>query len=460
MASVGGARVAGIAITSLTFPFLVRRLGVEIYGLWSYVIAVCAFLEIIANPGLTTYTVQQVAARRHAASDVIWDVTALRFFSSLIAIGALLIVAGFEKNPEIRHLLRWYGMGIFFVNLTGADFLLGALEMFHARSLLMVIQQGLYAAGIFVFIRSPKDVIWVPISILGSAFLTNLAGWAVLWKQNFRPQLALHPERWKEIFIPSAHYAVSTLMSSLYHRTGHIVVRWFLGEYALGLYAAAVRFVDILKNFVNIVLGVLMPRIALSSKSEEDMKRLARFAMEIMAGLSIPLAVGLISTAHLVVPWVLGAQYREVVPLMKWMAFYLLTASAASLFSGTILYAMGRHRAYLISAAAGAVAGVSLFLVLVPWLGLTGACLAFVLGELAVAIVAYSQIPRGLRGLWKNPLIGVFVIAALVMAVAVKLVTLYSSRPLIVVFAGACVYAILSGWFIKKWLMEQLRGTV
>ena len=62
--SVGGARVVGILITSLTFPYLVRHLGVEMYGLWSYVIAVSAFLNIIADPGLTTYAIQQVAAHR------------------------------------------------------------------------------------------------------------------------------------------------------------------------------------------------------------------------------------------------------------------------------------------------------------------------------------------------------------------------------------------------------------
>ena len=66
--SVGTARALGAVITSVTFPILVRRLGVEMYGLWSYVVALCAFFEVVANPGLTTHIVQQVAARRHGAA--------------------------------------------------------------------------------------------------------------------------------------------------------------------------------------------------------------------------------------------------------------------------------------------------------------------------------------------------------------------------------------------------------
>ena len=59
----------------------------------------------------------------------------------------------------------------------------------------------------------------------------------------------------------------TTMMATVYHRTGLLVVRWFLGDYAVGLYAAAVRFVDLLRNFVSIALGVLMPRMALAAES-------------------------------------------------------------------------------------------------------------------------------------------------------------------------------------------------
>src|SRR5437016_9004786 len=76
--SVSTARVAGVLMTSVTFPFLVRRLGVETYGIWSYVVALCAFLDVMANPGLTAHTAQQVAARRHAAAELIPDILVLR----------------------------------------------------------------------------------------------------------------------------------------------------------------------------------------------------------------------------------------------------------------------------------------------------------------------------------------------------------------------------------------------
>jgi O-antigen/teichoic acid export membrane protein len=453
--SVGTARVLGLLITSVTFPILVRRLGVETYGLWSYVVTLCAFFDIIANPGLSSHITQQVAAHRNSAAEQVPDFLALRALGVLAAIVVLLVFAGFERRPEVHRLLLWYGVASLCIGLTGSDFFLGSLELFHLRSGLTLIQQALYAAGILILVHTPRDILWVPGSILGSALATNMVGWYALWHNGFRPPAALAPSRWRSILVPSFHYAATTAMNTVYHRTGHLVVRWFLGDYALGLYAASVRFVDLLRNFVSIALSVLMPRIALAAQSRTGTRRLVDAAVSAVAAVSIPLMLGALSTAHLVVPWILGSGYAPAVPLVRWMAPFILAGPLASLLSGTVLYAMGRHRAYLLSATVGACVAVVLSFSLVRMIGLPGVCIAFVLAEFAVAATAYPFIPRDLRDLWKNPLIPVAVFSSLLMVLAVRWVNHYSSRPLIVVAAGAAVYAAAATVLGGKLLINQ-----
>ena len=440
--SVGTARVVGVLISAATFPFLLRRLGVEMYGSWSYVLVICGFLDTVANPGLMSFVTQQVAARRLEAVQTVSDVLTLRLLTTLVAVAIILTVAAFDSNPTIRLLLRFYGVAIFLTNWIAADNLLGAMEMFHLRSLLAVTQQGLYAFGIFVFVRSSKDVIWLPISIVVSVFITNVWGWFGLWRAGFQPTLCLAPHRWKAIMVPSAHYGAATVTSTLYHRTGHLVVRWLLGEHALGLYAAAVRFVDILRQFITLVLGVLTPRIALSGQSEERLRRLTQLAVSIVALLSIPLMFGTLATARLVVPWVMGASYADCVPLVRWMAPFQVAAPAATLFSGTVLYALGRYRAYLISTTGGAIAAVVLYFTLTPWLGLKGASSAFVAGELAVALVAYALIPSALKDVWKNPTVVIATAGTIPMLLAIGLASSRISQPLLIVAIGSVVYLV------------------
>lgn len=458
MLSATTARIVGTLLTAATFPYLVRRLGVEVYGLWSYVVAVCAFTGLIANPGLTTYLAQQVAARRTAASEAVSDVLVLRGLASGVAAVAVLIVARFEVRPDVRLLLEFYGVASVVIGSMSLDFLLPSMEFFYLQSFVSIAQQSLYAAGIFIFVRSPRDVVWVPISILGSSLLTSVVGWVALGRAGFRFRLSIAPRRWVAILGPSLHYAGSSLMSSLYHRSGHLAVRWYLGEHALGLYAAATRLADVLRNFLSVIQSVLMPRMALRADSPESMARLTRIAASVLALFGVPLAVGGIVTAPIVVPWLLGSQLQEAARAFEWVAPYLVTAPAAALFAGTILYASGRHRAYLLSTLVGAVTAIALYAVLPPFFGIAGACVAFVLGELGVAVSAFLLCPPSVRAAANTPLLGTAMIASLVMAAALCVSLHIHLPPWGVVAMGCAVYFVSCGSIGHKLLKKEAQG--
>ena len=441
--SVTTARVAGTAISAATFPFLVRRLGVDTYGLWSYVAAVCAFTSLVANPGLTAYSAQQVAARREAAFEIVSDVLVLRMLAAGVAILVVIAVASFEVRHDVRFLLKFYGIASVITGSLSLDYLLSSLEMFHVQSFISIAQQTLYAAGIFTMVRSPSDVVWVPISILGSAFLTSLIGWAFLLRAGYRFRFSIAPRRWAVILVPSLHYAASSLMSTLYHRSGQIAVRWYLGEHALGLYAAAARLADVLRNFLSVAQSVLMPRMAFRANSPDRLARLTRIAASILVWFGVPLTVGGIVTAPVVVPWLLGSQFQQGVHAFQWIALYMLTAPAATLFAGTILYAMGRHRAYLLSTLVGALTAVFLNFVLPPLFGITGASVAFVLGELGVALCAYLLCPPEVRAAAKTPLLKMAVTASLLMGVVLTIALPRGMPALLLVGLGCVVYMII-----------------
>jgi hypothetical protein len=57
--------------------------------------------------------------------------------------------------------------------------------------------------------------------------------------------------------------------------------------------------------------------------------------------------------------------------------------------------------------------------------------------------------------MWKNPMIAVAAFCGLLMMAAVWLVNSYSSRPLIVVAAGAAVYLISLAALGRKLLLQQ-----
>jgi len=448
----------GTILTAATFPFLVRRLGVDIYGLWSYVVAVCGFTGLLANPGLSTYAAQQVAARREAAFETVSDVLVLRALAGGVAAVAVLVVASFEVRQDVRFLLKFYGVASVLTGGLSLDYLLSSLELFHVQSFASIAQQSLYAVGIFTMIRSPKDVIWVPVSIVASSLLTSVIGWTFLWREGYRFRFSMAPRRWAVILAPSLHYAGSSLMSNLYHRSGTLAVRWYLGEHALGLYAAAARLADVLRNFLAVPQTVLMPRMAFRANSADGLPRLTRIAASVLVWFGVPLTVGGIVTAPVVVPWLLGTQFHEAVHAFQWVALYVITAPAATLFAGTIIYAMGRHRAYFVSTLAGAVTAVVLCLILPPLFGVAGACVAFVLGEFGVALCAFLLCPPQVRAAAKTPLLSVAVIASLIMGAVLWVALPKHLPPLVLIGLGCAVYAISWAGIGRNLLKREVEG--
>ncbi len=456
VASTGGAQVAGALITAVTFPFLVRRLGVDMYGLWSYVVAIVFLLDNVANPGLTSHAGQQVAARRGDASDVVSDTLVLRFFFSFVMIGVLIGVSLVDTRPDVARLMRFYGILAAFTNLTASAPLLASMEMFHARAALMLTQQAIYAVGVLTLVHSPKDVMWVPACIVFSSLLTNLYGWVLLHRAGLRLSLGIHRQRWWGILVPSGHYAGASWMSSIYHRSGHIIIRWVLGEHALGVYAAATRLVDFLRQMLVTSQSVILPRVAKAASSAPALRRIVRFSLVLQWLLGFPMAIGLLGTASVIVPLVLGRQYLESAQLLPWLAPYVLVAPAAVLFSGTVLYGLGHYREYLISTAIGALVALLLYSTLVRLMGLRGACLAFVAAELAVAVSGYLMSPPPVREVWSHPLLYVVVGAAVIM-VAVLGVASRLLPPVPATLVAGAAYVLICGLMARRRIINEFR---
>jgi O-antigen/teichoic acid export membrane protein len=224
------------------------------------------------------------------------------------------------------------------------------------------------------------------------------------------------------------------------------------------LYAAAARLADVLRGFLSITQNVLMPRMALRANSADGLSRLTRIAASILVCFGVPLTVGGIVTAPVVVPWLLGAQFQEAARAFQWVSPYMITGPAAVLFSGTILYAMGRHRAYFVSTLAGAVTAVVLCLILPPLFGIAGACIAFVLGEFGVALCAFLLCPPEVRTAAKTPLLSVAVIASLFMGAVLWVALPKHLPPLVLIGLGCAVYAISWAAIGRNLLKREVEG--
>jgi O-antigen/teichoic acid export membrane protein len=111
-----------------------------------------------------------------------------------------------------------------------------------------------------------------------------------------------------------------------------------------------------------------------------------------------------------------------------------------------MLYALGRHREYLISTASGAAVAIVAYLVLVSLGGIRGASLAFVLGEAVVAVVAYRMAPEAARDVWNSGLLKVAVAGTALMTAVLVAARLLRMPPLAAAIASGVLCVLFFGW--------------
>lgn len=440
-ASVAGARFAAMLLSAATFPFLVRMIGVEGFGRWSYVLAVVGFFDLLVNPGIVAHASREVAVHRLAAKPLVSEVFTLRVALGLV--GSMLLVAyalGVESDRETQSLLLIYGVPILLMSAAQSSYLLTSSESFRWASMQQVVAQASYAIAVFALIRTEADLRVLALISLGSVALSTAIGWIKLVSNGYRLRWTWKPAHFVDLLQQSLPLGAASLASQIYTRSGHIVVKWALGDTALGLYSAVVRLAEVIYGFVNIFFGLLMPRIALLSNQEERRRELSRNSFVLTWTVSVPLAIGGCALAPDFVTAALGPSYKAGADLFRVVSFYFLTNSMAIFFAGTVLYALGLRHRYLFATASGAILGIAVNVLLIPLLGLEVACISYVCSQLVVAVVAYKVGPADLTEIWRSRAVAAVVVGGLVMAMALFALTGRGLAVWLEVAVGAAIY--------------------
>jgi ABC-type arginine/histidine transport system permease subunit len=89
-------------------------------------------------------------------------------------------------------------------------------------------------------------------------------------------------------------------------------------------------------------------------------------------------------------------------------------------------------------------------------MGLRGACLAFVIAELAVAASAYKMSPPPVKEVWGHPLIYVVLASAAVMGAVLEVGSRHLSPVTATILAGA-VYLVMCGLLARRRILEEFR---
>ncbi|MCA9340875.1 MAG: polysaccharide biosynthesis C-terminal domain-containing protein, partial [Candidatus Saccharibacteria bacterium] len=242
-----------------------------------------------------------------------------------------------------------------------------------------------------VGLKTPIFFLIVGFAWLASNFTTSLmylsifwlvasvvtAVWFFPWQSIAWSNISLFQRRTIKSIRGAATYAVIATAGLVYSRADQLIIQWFRGFGALGIYSAAYRLIDSINLLPQAIAENLFPEAA--KPGTITLKHL--YKIEAVIGvIGAVVAMVLFVLAEWAVVTLLGTEYLAAIPLIHvfcvllWLFF--INAPLASVIQSSSLV-----RTFLPFGIANTVLNVLLNLLLVPSFGLVAAAWSMVLTE-------------------------------------------------------------------------------
>ncbi len=374
-------------ISFLTIFYLARHLSVELYGKYVYINTIISYLLLAVNFGFDIYFAKKVVNNEISLVRALSVQILSRVVSFLIILIISILIALFYhlygKELDKTFLFLFFIL-IFKVLLFSADilWLYRINELFMKIAGVEIFSYILRLFAILTFISDDRDIIKLAIIDVIIDFVSK----AYLIKpyiKNFR----LFSFNIKDVFYTvkeSILISLSYFMISIYYNLDSLMLGYFKGSYAVGIYSAAYNFNLLAIIPTNILFQVYLKELAQNKDSKYLYYKYIKHTML----LSIIIFILLFVFSRYLILITYGEKYSESIPVLKLLSFNVLSSYAAGAFANPI-NVWGYHKDYLFIVFMGALTNFIGNLIFIPKYGIMAAIATTIISEFVVFTLAF-----------------------------------------------------------------------
>lgn len=377
----------------LTFPYLVRVLGPEKFGLVAFAQSFIQFFVVITDYGFNLSATRKVSQVRHDPEELsltfvsVLAIKAALCFLSLAAL-VLILLSVPRLAAEWRLYLLTFGMVIGTV-LFPVWFFQG-LELMGYITVLNVSSKFLILMLTVLSIHKEADYLLVP--VINSAVALGFGGLSLLLARKQLHHRWVWPtwSHYQTTLREGWHLFLSQAAATIYNQLNIFLLGMLTTANYVGYYAAGEKIVRALIHLSVPVSTAIFPRVSrlLLSSREETFDFLRRVAL--WGGLFfLLLSVATFALAPWLVPLVLGKQFGPSVLVVQLLAILPLTIFLDNIFGTQILINLHQERTFFAIGLAAGIINLILLVLLVSRFHHVGSALAYLGCELFILAATY-----------------------------------------------------------------------
>lgn len=345
--------VVRIITPFLVYPFLVTRLGPDVFGLVVFAQTVVSYFNVIIDYGFNISAVQAIAKNSNCLDKLSSIVNTVYFIKAVLFALSFLLLLCFSLIFKVvgdNLLLFVLSMSFSFHETVIPIWFFQGVERMKNISIVSFVSKLIYVVLVFLFIRDSNDFLLVPIfNFVGSLAAAVLSVFILL--RNFRVKMfmkidfVLVRSMLKE-GLPLFLSRISAVFNASF---GKISIGVILGMDKVAIYDVAQKIVDLFKIPFSMLNQVIFPEVS-RSLNMLLVKRMIR----VVAVFSCIFVLGVFFLGHYFVDIVGGGELSSAKSVLKCLSPVILFSGINFFLGNTVLIVKGFVRSFNISVMLGA----------------------------------------------------------------------------------------------------------
>ncbi len=434
------------ALTLILVALVVRMLGAEGLGLYSFIFSFAAIFGVLAHFGIDILGLRDISHDKTQTRRILGEMIATK---TILSFGMLLVlfvsakIMGYDDTTIMLILLA--GIATAMDNMAGtfrSAFL--AYEKMEFDFLVNTVSKIILFGISFFSILNGFGVFGLAVAAIAAAIANIVLSVLLCTTKIAKPEIVVDFSAWKRMIIKAWPFCSMGLFSIVYAKINIIMLSSMQGNAAVGFYDSAMRLAESLSLVITSFLMAIFPVMSRFFAQKNDVHLLLEKSVKFVVFMILPVAFGTTLLAPQILAFFYKPEFLSSAPsdflspqsVLMVLVWYSVLSFVLGIFQ---VQFNSMHKEKLVSKILALTVGIQivLSLFLIPQYSFVGAAVATLISQAVFFVIAYYFIKKQFGGINFVPAVSKPLIAAIAMAAAIVILPV---RTIFIVPIAAAVY--------------------